>query len=125
MIQFHETIVALLNDYFVKSKQYVESVRLSSFGFSIQFVDFDINCEEKVFAKIGGESYEWDDAPNSGPWGAFGRQLAVKAELKSLLLLSITFESGDSIQIETKEHQYESVIFNFPPKEDSIVMEIF
>jgi hypothetical protein len=103
----------------------VESIQLASYGFNIQFVDFNIQCNERVLASINSKSYEWDDAPNSGPWGALGRQRAEKAKLKSSTLLCITFESGDSIDIETAESQYESVIFNFPPQENSLVMEIF
>jgi hypothetical protein len=38
--------------------------------------------------------------------------------------LGIVFESGDSVDIETVENRYESVIFNFPPRDKSIVMEI-
>ncbi len=125
MILFNDEIVALLNQYFSKGEEYVESVLLSSYGFNIQFVNFRVQCNERVFASIDGNVYEWDDAPNSGPWGALGRQLAKNAVLKSPKLLSITFESGDSIDIETEENQFESVIFDFPPEGDSFVMEIF
>ena len=122
---FNEEIVKILNDYFSKEPQFVESVQLASYGFNIQFVDFKIQCNERVFASIDGTYYEWDDAPNSGPWGALGRQRAENARLKSPSVLSIKFESGDSIDIETVESQYESVIFNFPPQGNSLVMEIF
>jgi hypothetical protein len=125
MILFNEEIVNLLNESFTKNKEFVESVRLSSYGFNIQFVNFDIQCNERVFASIGGKQYEWDDAPNAGPWGALGRQLANSAILKAPTLLSIIFDSGDSIDIETAENQYESVIFNFPPQGETFVMEIF
>ena len=125
MILYNEEIVELLNNYFSKSEEYVESVLLASYGFNIQFVNFNVQCNERVFGSIGGKNHEWDDAPNSGPWGTLGRQLAKKAVLKSPTLLNIMFESGDSIDIETVESQYESVIFNFPPKDDSFVMEIF
>ncbi|OUR65614.1 hypothetical protein A9Q79_01075 [Methylophaga sp. 42_25_T18] len=125
MILFNENIVALLNEYFSKNEEYVESIQLASYGFNIQFVGFNVQCNERVLASIGGEQYEWEDAPNSGPWGALGRQLAKKATLKTSSLLSIVFESGDSIDIETAESQYESVLFNFPPQGESIVMEIF
>lgn len=125
MILFNEEIVELLNEYFSKNEEYVESVLLASYGFNIQFLNFNIQCNERVFASIGGDNYEWDDAPNSGPWGALGRQLAKKAALKNPALLSIVFGSGDSIDIETAENQYESVIFTFPPKGESLVMEIF
>lgn len=121
---FNEEIVELLNEYF-KELQFVESIHLASYGFTIQFVDFGIQCCERVFASIDGMSYEWDDALNAGPWGALCRQRAKSAKLMSPSLLSIMFESGDSISIETIESQFESVIFNFPPQGNSLVMEIF
>ena len=122
---FNEEIVKVLNDYFSKESQFLESIQLASYGFNIQFVNFNIQCNERVFASIEGTRYEWDDAPNSGPWGMLGRQCAENASLKSPSVLSIKFESGDSIDIETVESQYESVIFNFPPLGNSLVMEIF
>lgn len=125
MINFTDEIVALLNEYFSKHEEYVESILMASYGLNIQFVNFNIQCEERVFATIGGNSYEWNDAPNSGPWGALGRQVAKAARLKTPNLLSIAFDSGDSVDIETVESQYESVIFNFPPREGALVMEIF
>jgi hypothetical protein len=125
MINFSEEIVELLNNYFTENEEFVESVLLASYGLNIQFVNFNIQCEERVFASINGNAYEWNDAPNSGAWGALGRQRALKAHLKARNLLSIIFESGDSIDIETVEGQYESVIFTFPPQGESVVMEIF
>ena len=125
MIKFNEEIVTELNGYFRNSEEFVESIRLASYGFNIQFVNFDIQCEARVFASIDGKKYEWNDAPNSGPWGLLGRQVAKNAELASPTLLRITFDSGDFIELETEEGQYESVIFNFPPKGETIVMEIF
>jgi hypothetical protein len=125
MILFNEQIVAVLNEYFSKHEEYVESVLLASHGFSIQFVSFSIHCNERVFASIKGSQYEWSEAPNSGPWGALGRQLAKTAVLRNEALLGITFESGDSLDIETVEGQYESVVFRFPPQGNSLVIEIF
>ena len=125
MILFNEEIITLLNEYFSREPQFVEGVQLASYGLNIQFVDFNIQCNERVFASINGKTYVWEDAPNYGPWGALGRQLAKKAMLKTESLLTITFESGDSIDIETSESPYESVIFNFPPQGNSFVMEIF
>jgi hypothetical protein len=125
MILFDEKIVELLNQIFDEKCEYVESILLASYGFNIQFVNFRVQCNERVFASIDGKEYEWNDAPNSGPWGALGRQLAKKAVLKSPKLLTIEFESGDSIDIETEEGQYESVIFDFPPEGEAFVMEIF
>lgn len=125
MINFTEEIINILNGYLSKSEEYVESIQLASYGFNIQFVNFSVQCSERLFSQIAGETYEWQDAPNSGPWGALVRQVAKEAKLKAPNLLSITFESGDSIDIETIAGQYESVIFTFPPEGDSLVMEIF
>lgn len=122
---FNEEIVKVLNEYFSNEPQFVESVQLTSNGFNIQFVDLNIQCNERVFASIDDISYEWNDAPNFGPWGSLGWQRGLIAKLKSPSLLSITFESGDSIDIEMVESQNESVIFNFPPQKNSFVMEIF
>lgn len=125
MILFNNDIIEILNEYFSKNEEYVESILLASYGFNIKFVNFNIQCNERVFASIDGENHEWNDAPNSAPWGALGRQLAKSAVLKKPSLLSINFESGDTIDIETVENEYESVIVNFPPQSGCLVMEIF
>lgn len=125
MIVFDQSIVDILNRYFSENEEFVESILLANYGFNIKFSSFDIQSYERVLASIGGEIYEWNGAPNSGPWGALGRQIAKKAVLKDPTLLSIVFESGDSIDFKTKEIQYESVIFTFPPEGETIVMEIF
>jgi len=122
---FDDNIAGLLNEYFLRSEEYVESVLLASYGFHIQFVNIEIHCNERVFASINGARYEWNDAPNAGPWGALGRQLAAKAVLKNPSLLSIVFASGDSVDIETVDGPYESVIFKFPSQGDHLAMEIF
>lgn len=125
MIPYTPEVVALLNERFLDGEEYVESVLLASYGFKIQFATFEIQCNERVFASIDGIKYEWNDAPNSGPWGALGRQRAATASLKSPTLLNITFQSSDLIEIETVVGPYESVVFQFPPREGSIVMEVF
>ena len=125
MILFNEKIVAVLNEYFSSNEEYVESVLLASYGISVQFVNLSVHCNERVFASIQGIRYEWKDAPSSAPWGALGRQLAKTAVLKHEALLGIVFESGDSLDIETVESQHESVLFRFPPRDNSLVMEIF
>ena len=125
MIKFNNEIIKLLNDYFSKNEEFVESILLASYGFNIQFVNFNINCEERVLASIGGKKYKWDDAPNSGPWGSLERQRATEAKLMESNMLRISFDSGDFIDIETVEGQYESVIFNFPSQGENLVMEIF
>jgi len=125
MIFFDNNIVKLLNDYVAKGDQYVESILLSSYGFGIQFVDFNIHCNETVSASINGASYKWNDAPSSGPWGCLGRQKAIRVSLKSPALLNIAFESGDFVDIQTSESEYESVIFNFPSGSESLKMETY
>lgn len=125
MNPYSDEIVEVLNRHILDGNEYVESVSLASHGFSIQFVSFDIHCNERVFAWINGARYEWDEAPNSGPWGALGTQRAAAASLKSPTLLSIAFQSGDSLEIETAKGPYESVIFKFPPRDGSVVMETF
>ena len=125
MILFNEKIVDVLNEYFSKNDQFVDSILLASYGFNIRFQDIEIQCNERVFATIDGQTYEWDDSPNSGPWDSLGRQLAKKATLQSSSLLTISFESGDSIGIETKEGHFESVVMTFPPQGESAVMEVF
>ncbi|TVV41991.1 hypothetical protein [Thalassolituus sp. C2-1] len=122
---FNSEIIDLVNQYFSNNEEYVESILVASYGFNIQFLSFTIYCSERVFASIGGKTYEWEDAPTSAPWGLLGRQLAVKASLKGPSIFSITFTSGDSIDIETCENQYESVIFEFPPEDGALIMEIF
>ena len=83
MILFNQEIVELLNKYFSKGEEYVESILLASYGLNIQFVNLKVQCNERVFASIDGKKYEWNDAPNSGPWGALGRQVAKEAKLKN------------------------------------------
>lgn len=125
MAPFTPKIVEILNVLFSSGDEYVESVTLASHGFNIRFVTFDIQCNERVFGLLNGLSYEWSESPTSGPWGLLGRQCATKASLKAPNLLSIAFDSGDSLDIESVDGPYESVLFNFPPQGKSFVMEIF
>ncbi len=125
MIYFNEEIVSILNRHISKEPQYIESIKLASYGFSLQFVDFEIHCSERVFASINGAIYEWDDAPNPAPWGLLGRQRATTSELTSPSLLKIFLDSGDYIEIETVKSEFESVIFQFPPKNGALVMVIY
>jgi len=125
MIHFTEDIVIILNDYFSNSSQFVESISLTSCGFNIRFLDFDIQCNEEVFGNLNGKNYHWLDSPNDGPWGMFCRQYPKKAYLVNPALLCIQFDSGDSISISTELCIYESVIFTFPPENDCFVMEVF
>ncbi len=123
MIVFNSEIVEILRKEL--ADLYIDSVLLSSCGIGFQFCDINIHCYEKVFACINGEVYEWDDSPNEAPWGNLVRQQFFKINLTSPKLLKIILKSGDYIEIETVESQYESVIIDFPPKDEKIVMEIF
>ena len=123
MILFNTQIIEILRKEL--ADLYINSVLISSYGIGFQFCDINIHCNEKVFASINGDVYEWDDSPNAGPWGNLVRQQFSKINLTSPKLLKITLKSGDYIEIETVENQYESVIINFPSKDEKIVMEIF
>ncbi|WP_105175149.1 hypothetical protein [Pseudoalteromonas sp. T1lg122] len=125
MIYFDDKIKRILLDYISKDSQFVESIVLASSGFNIAFTDFNIQCNETVIGYIDKIQYEWDDAPNAGPWGALGRQRAIGVNIQSPNFLRITFESGDYLDIETCESHYESVIFTFPPENQCHVMEIY
>ncbi|AIY67077.1 hypothetical protein [Pseudoalteromonas piratica] len=123
MIRFSPEIVEILKS--ALSDLYVDSVLLSSYGIGFQFCDVNIHCNERVFANINGALYEWDDAPSNAPWGALGRQKFSDVSLSSPNLLKIIFKSGDYIEIETLESQYESVIIKFPSKDQEVIMETF
>ena len=95
------------------------------FGIGFKFCDVNIHCNERVIARINGNIYEWDDSPNSAPWGNLVRQQFSSVCLSSLSLLRITLQSGDYIEIKTVENRYESVVINFPSKGKEIRMETF
>ncbi|MEB8434405.1 hypothetical protein OO007_19355 [Cocleimonas sp. KMM 6892] len=106
----------------------MSSVTLMSSGLSINFISLQITCNERSLLSVSNKKHTWDcddPNPNNGPWGLLLRQLAINAFLKSPKILCIQFESGDYLDIETAEGQYESVIIEFPPKGESIVMEVF
>ena len=125
MILFNEEIVTILNRLFDSEDEFVQSIQLSNWGLNVQFNNFTVGCNARVFALIDGKEYELNDAPNSGPWGSLCRQIPKKAVLTSPNLLTIVFISGDSIDLETEEGPYESVIFEFPSKGNTLIMEIF
>ncbi|GAA0412068.1 hypothetical protein GCM10009133_20560 [Cocleimonas flava] len=126
MILFDESTIDTLNSYFSKKEETVSSVTLMSCGFSINFISFQITCYEKSVLTSSNKSHIWDgDNPNKGPWGSLVRQLAVNAYLKSSKILCIQFESGDYLDIETTEGQYESVIIEYPPEGENLVMDIY
>ncbi len=122
---FDEDLVSTLKKFILSDNEFVDSILLGSYGFAIQFCDVKIHCNERVFAQIRGSLYEWEDAPNSSPWGALGRQKAKDIELVGQNILRIMFESGDYVDIETVEGQYESVIINLPSDEEQLLMEIY
>jgi len=122
---FTKAIVDIMNKYFSTNNERVVSILLADYGFRIQFTTFGIQCNERVFASIGGYKYEWNEAPATGDWGLLGKQLGKIASLLSSSLLRIEFETGDTLDIETSEGPYESVVFDFPPRDNAIVMEVF
>ncbi|KPZ53405.1 hypothetical protein [Pseudoalteromonas sp. P1-25] len=123
MILFNSDIVEILQK--ALSEQYLDSTLLSSCGIGFKFCNVNIHCNERVIARINGNIYEWDDSPNSAPWGNLVRQQFSSVCLSSPSLLKITLQSGDYIEIESVESQYESVIINFPSKGKEIIMETF
>jgi hypothetical protein len=123
VILFDEYMVEVLKSNILN--QHLDSVSLTSFGLDFRFCDTSIHCTEHVFAKIEGEIYEWDDAPNSAPWGMLVRQKVQKVLVSSAQILRIVLFSGDYIDIETVEGGYESVVMRFPSREDTHVMVIF
>lgn len=123
MILFNSDIVDSLTK--ALNKLYIDSTLISSYGIGFQFCDVNIHCNERVIARINGELYEWNDSPSSAPWGNLVRQQFSAVCLSAPNLLRITLQSGDYIEIETVESQYESVIINFPSKGKEIIMETF
>ena len=69
MVLFDENTVSTLRDCMLGKNEFVDSILLASYGFGIQFCDVKIHCNERVFARIGGSDYEWNDAPSTAPWG--------------------------------------------------------
>jgi len=123
VVLFNSDIVEILKK--ALNELYIDSTLISSYGIGFQFCDVNIHCNERVIARINGDIYEWDDAPNSAPWGNLVRQQFSDVCLSAPNLIKITLQSGDYIEIETVESQYESVIINFPSKNNEIAMETF
>lgn len=123
MILFKPYIVDVLTS--ALDGLYIDSVLLSSYGLRIQFCDIYIHCNERVIAHINGHTHEWNESPNSAPWGDLVRQKFSDVCLPSPNLLRITLQSGDFFEIETLESQYESVTINFPSKDEKIILETF
>ena len=123
MILFNSEIVEVLKK--ALKELCIDSTLISSYGIGFQFCDVNIHCNERVFARINGVLYEWDDSPNSAPWGNLVRQKFSDVCLSAPNLLKITLQSDDYIEIETVESQFESVTINFPSKSKEIAMEIF
>jgi hypothetical protein len=123
---FQQDVVDSLNKYFSTNEEYVANVSLLASGLSIQTVSIRIGSGERTFYNSSNETFVWDgDNPDGGPWGNLVRQLAIKANLESPQILRIHFESGDFLDIETVEGQYESVIIEFPKKGDTHSMDIY
>jgi hypothetical protein len=114
---------ALLAKYLVA--EHVAAISLATHCFATRIGDISITCNNRVFASIGGADWCWEDAPSNAPWGLLVRQRVASVALASPCLLRIRFEGGDFLEIETVEGPYESVIFDLPPRGDSIVMDIY
>ncbi len=125
MKEFTDEIVSILNREFSSNKEFIQGITLATYGFNIQFYNFEVQCEETVYASIGNIEYKWTDSPSNSPWGSLVSQIPISAELQSPLMLKIIFESGDTLIITTTVGNYESVIFTFPPENEAHVMEIF
>ena len=123
MILFDVKITEILNQYIANT--FVDSVLIASYGLNFQFADTNIHCNERVYASIGGQKFEFDDTPNSSPWGNLVRQQVLDIQLTSPSLLKITFQSGDFIEIETVECDFESVVINLPSNENEHKMAIY
>jgi hypothetical protein len=123
VVLFNPDIVEMLKK--ALHELYIDSTLISSYGIGFQFCDVNIHCNEQVFARINGNIYKWDDSPNSAPWGSLVRQQFSDACLSAPNLLKITLKSGDYIEIETVENQYESVIIYFPSKGKETKLETF
>ena len=125
MILFDEDTATTLKGLILGSNEFVDSILLASYGFTIQFCDVSIHCNERVFAEINGSKYEWNDAPSAAPWGALGRQKVSDVVLSSRDRLRIVFESADYLEIETVEGQYESVVIRLPSAGEELRMDIY
>jgi len=123
VILFNSEIIEILQK--ALNEQYMDSVLISSCGIGFKFCDVNIHCNERVYASINGNNYQWEDSPNNAPWGSLVRQRFSNVSLFAANLLRITFQSGDYIEIESVESQYESVIINFPSNGKEIIMETF
>lgn len=120
---FDENITILLRPYLLG--QCIDSVLLGAYGLVIQISDISIQCNDRVFAQISGRLHEWADAPSKAPWGKLIRQTVSSISLIAPERLRIGFETGDYVEIESLENQYESVVINFPRQGETHVMEIY
>lgn len=123
VILFNSNIIDILQK--ALNEQCLDSTLLSSYGIGFKFGEVNLHCHERVIARINGEIYEWDDSPNSAPWGSLVRQQFSDVSLTSPNFLKIALQSGDYIENETVENQYESVIIYFPSTGKEIIMETF
>lgn len=120
---YSEADLDILRRYWVDET--IESISLHSYGFGIQIAATEVHCNERVYGIIGSQKYLWKEAPSVAPWGALVRQKIHAIGLSSPSLLRVELESGDSLEIETIEHQYESVVITLERKNSEVVMEIF
>lgn len=120
---FNHSIVKLLQQYVVG--EHIDSVVLATYGFDLRIGDASIGCHERVSMRIGGKYFSCEDFPCSGPWGLLVRQVVKNVSLQSPTVVRLEMVSGDFIELETTESQYESLVINLSPKGDALVMEVY
>jgi hypothetical protein len=120
---FDHAIVDLLQQYVVG--EHVDSVVLATYGFDLRIGDASIGCFERVSMRIGGKVFSCEAFPCSGPWGLLVRQVVKNVSLQSPTIVRLEMVSGDFVELETAENQYESLVINLPPKGEAFVVEVY
>lgn len=120
---FDHSIVELLQQYAVG--EHVAAVVLATYGLDLRIGDASIGCYERVSASIGGDHFSCAGFPCAGPWGLLVGQVVKHVSLQSPTVVRLDMLSGDFIEIETAESDYESVVINLPPQGEALVMEIY
>jgi hypothetical protein len=120
---FDSTIVEVLESHVVGA--HVESVLLADYSFVLAIGDTSIACYERVNARIQGHDLSCLNAPYAGSWGLLVRQVVRRVALQSPQVIRLEMASGDFIDFETAESLYESVVVTLPPKNETLVMEIY
>ena len=120
MILFSDDDIAMLASHLVG--QFIRSVSLATHGFTLEVDDIVVDGKERVFASINGERYEWDEAPNAGPWGLLVGQTINGLSVPDPNRLRIELASGDYVELETVQSRFESVAVQLPSDDGQLVM---